>query len=419
MKRILPILQIGLGILGLAVLVLVLSGLFQSKLAETGARETPTTVAQATRKPTREDKPTPKATKKPKVDWADAKLKQVKFGKARTILTLNGQIKIWSWLPDNRRLLVELEDPESKEVITRFRIVTLDVKTGEIVDYGRRRDVGPAPVWIEKTSSIAYLWDIFPGGKPEIRLGQAGGQVQTLAEGFAGLSVQANSENIYYLLVNTKPNALRLTRASQPELAPSSPFAQLALPWGTPKIDPRGKRLVIIGRPDFHVLDLESGELQIYPVAEQQQGFELSPVWAMSGVWNPNGTDLAVTLGANMNNGRNSSGPLFSQLALFDPTSGKVQDLKLPTHWVHEYEWSPKGRFLLAKGGDPESRELYPNTFWLVDPRDAKFRQIEYFPQFSDTTASSMAWSANGRLAWVQNAPEGLGIALTKAKPGR
>lgn len=411
MKRFFPILQLGLGALGLFVLVMLLMGLFQSSVTETAAQNTPATEA------TREGRATPKPTKKPKVAWADATLEHVKFRKARTILKLNGQIKIWSWLPDNRRLLVELEDPESKKVTTRFRVVTLDVKTGEIVDYGQRREVGPAPVWIEKTSSVMYVWDTFPPGKGEIRLGQAGGQFQTMANGYAQLGVQPYTRNIYYLLVGAVPNALRLTRAGQPELAPQIPFSQLPLPWGLPKIDPQGQRLVIIGSPDFHILNLENGELQTYPVAEEKSS-ELSPVSAMKGVWNPNGTTLAVALGANNNNGP-GSGSIFSQLALFDPTTGKVQDLKLPTHWVHEFEWSPKGRFILAKGGDPETRELYPNTFWLVDPKDGAFRQLKYFPPVSDTTDTSMAWNAKGKLAWVQNVPEGLGIAITQVKPRR
>ncbi|MBI4674625.1 MAG: hypothetical protein HY741_23520 [Chloroflexi bacterium] len=404
MKRIVNLIQIVLGGIGLVALVVLLNGMFQQQAAVTAARRTPTAASF---------KPTPKATKPAKVDWENATLEQIQFGKTRTILKQNAQIKIWSWLPDNRRLLIELEDPQSPEVTAHFRIVTLDVKTGEIVEYGRRRDEGSPPLWIAETKSVVFTWDTFPGGQHEIRLGRAGGQVQTIAKGFAGLSVQPGTDNIYYLLVSAQPNALRLTQASQPELAPQIPFAHLSLPWGGAEIDPQGKRLVIIGRPDFQILDLESGELQIYPVAKQRSS-ELPPVWAMSGAWNPDGKNLAVTLGANFDHG-----PSFSQLALFDPGSGQVQDLKLPTRWVYEYEWSPKGRFLLAKGGDPKTGDLYPDSFWLVDPRDATFKQLKYFPQVKDSTSTLMAWSAKGQLAWVQNVPEGLGIAITQVRPGR
>ncbi len=62
---------------------------------------------------------------------------------------------------------------------------------------------------------------------------------------------------------------------------------------------------------------------------------------------------------------------------------------------------------------------MYPNSFWLVDASNKQFRQIDYFPKVSDTTATWMAWNDKGQLAWVQNVPEGLGIAITRVLPRR
>ncbi len=89
------------------------------------------------------------------------------------------------------------------------------------------------------------------------------------------------------------------------------------------------------------------------------------------------------------------------------------------SRWAQITIMDPRLANLLAKGADPKTGEAYPDSFWLVDPRNSTFKQLKYFPQVSDATATLMAWNAKGQLAWAQNVPEGLGIAITPVRPGR
>lgn len=78
----------------------------------------------------------------PPPEWTDATLDQIRFGEPRVVLTDTHLIKVIAWLPDNQRLLLELG---TDEPVVNFRIVTLDVVTGESVEYGRRpeREIPP------------------------------------------------------------------------------------------------------------------------------------------------------------------------------------------------------------------------------------------------------------------------------------
>ncbi|MBI4674623.1 MAG: hypothetical protein HY741_23510, partial [Chloroflexi bacterium] len=312
-----------LGGIGLVALVVLLNGMFQQQAAVTAARRTPTAASF---------KPTPKATKPAKVDWENATLEQIKFGKTRTILKQNAQIKIWSWLPDNRRLLLELLDPEAKDVESAFRIITLDVKTGEIVEYGRRGDGATAPELIEQTESAVYLYSNWQTGQgPQTRIGGTDGKVQQMTEGYAAYSVHPRTGEIYYRVAGTQPNSLRLLDPSQHELTPRILFPSLSLPPGSPLIDPKGRTMAIVGSPEWGMLNLVTGQFQAFAVAAQVKNG--TATGTSSEKWSPNGKQIAFTFTQDPN----FDIALVPPLSLFDATTGKVQSAKLPIPGVVEF----------------------------------------------------------------------------------
>jgi hypothetical protein len=150
MKQVWQLIGSLIGVLLLITLVLVLNALFQAQVTQTGSAPPPTPTSQA--------KVTPSPTSLSNDAWKTATLDKIQFGDPRVVLTHQGAVKIHTWLPDDRRLLLELLDPTAGEDVARgYRIVTLDVDTGQVVEYGRRDNGVAKPVWLDRTSNVAFV----------------------------------------------------------------------------------------------------------------------------------------------------------------------------------------------------------------------------------------------------------------------
>lgn len=175
--------------------------------------------------------------------------------------------------------------------------------------------------------------------------------------------------------------------------------------------------MAIVGSPEWGMLNLVTGQFQAFAVAAQVKNG--TATGTSSEKWSPNGKQIAFTFTQDPN----FDIALVPPLSLFDATTGKVQSAKLPIPGVVEFDWSPKGRFLLVKGANPKGVDAqhipYPNTFWLVDARDQTFKALDYFPTINDGTQTWMAWNGKGQLAWVKNVPEGLALVITQIAPER
>jgi hypothetical protein len=347
------------------------------------------------------------------VEWENATLDQVQFSDPKIILSQNAQIKIWSWLSDNKRLLAELEDPTSQQVETRFRIVTLDTESGEILEYGRRRNLGSPPLWHERTQTITFSWQEFLGLSPQIRVGRIGGHVQIAVQALASYTVNSNSGEAFYRVASGMPTILGSFNLESPTPTPSYRYLGLALPLGAPLVNQAGTQLAIVGSPTWGMLDLDTARLRTFPsLAPAEQNSEAGPVTQGTGneQWSPNGKQIAFlqVIQSVENRFRGES------LALLDSLTTTVLPVSLPINDFMELDWSPASRFILARGGDPETLELYPNSYWLVDSNTRESIMLDYFPRTADAGSTLLAWSADGKIAWVKNVPEGLGIAITQ-----
>lgn len=230
MQRIVDLVQIALGGIGLVALVVILNALFQQQAAVTAARRTPTAASF---------KPTPKATKAAKTTWKNTTLDQIHFGEPQSVFTNSGLVKVYEWLPDGQTLLLEIEDTATKEQSQRYRIVTLDSKTSEITEYGRREDSSLPPVWVENTQGVAF---VTLGGldnqSPKLLLG-LGNQIRQVDTGYASLGIEPLTGNLLYLNQSTPDNTIRMFDTGQESFL-SSPLGETNLPWGQLRVDPKG-----------------------------------------------------------------------------------------------------------------------------------------------------------------------------------
>jgi len=394
-----------LSLLALGALVLVLNSLFQTRLTQIGVAPSPDTFSQDTGASS-PDSGLADA-------WKNATLDTIQFGEPRVVLTHQGAVKIHTWLPDDRRLLLELEDPTVGEDVARhYRIVTLDVETGRIVEYGRREDSNNKPAWIDRTGQVAFTFAPLDT-PPEIRLGSTGGEVRTIERSNALLAVQPSTGRLYYLRRELTGNPLRALNLSQRQAAVEMPSTSSQLPTGLPAIDPTSQFLAILWRTDLPLVNLGNGQVRTYSFANLPQS-DL-PWWAMDGIWSPNGQTLAMILGQDSDTGL----LVASKLALFDRTSGKVRFVDLPAQFVMELSWDPSNRFILARGVPSGGSMADTNVFWLIDATRGAYKESSYFPATLFPRYPFMAWSRKGQLAWIRGSNNGPQIVITQISPGR
>jgi len=400
MKRLLKLTEGLLGVLLLVGLVFSLNSLFQAQVTQSDVA-VPTQIA--------ESNPAVASTTAPALTWEMATLDQIRFGEPRVVFTNTGLIKIHDWLPDNRRLLLEVEDPKRQDPAIHYRIVTLDLPTGEITEYGRRRDWDASPVWLEKARGVAFtIWNTWAGESPQVHLGFAGGQVRVLdRHAYASLAADPQTGNLFYLKQEDPTNTLQVVDVAQ-GLTVASPLRQDNLPWGELRVDPTGQWLASFrGRLSHAPLHLANRH------KTNVTRVEFDSWWPLDGTWSPDGRRLALVLG---------NGDMLisiSKLALLNPETLKWQFINLPAQFITELEWGPSSRFLLVRGVPLGFTPADPYEFWLVDVMLGTFKKVSYFPPNTFPEYPFMAWSRTGQLAWLKGVNGGFQLVTTQVSAGR
>lgn len=334
--------------------------------------------------------PLPVATPAP--DWETATLDQIQFGKPKVVFSHNDNIRIYDWLPDNRRLLLEIGDPTKTDVenlAERYRIVTLDVETGEIVEYGRRPGRDVYPVWVEAVQGVAYdFYDHWHGKLPEIRLGLGEKRIRVVAQSNAYLGVDPRTDDLLYLERGKSQNALYAVDTKQNRTV--SILSVRDLPGGQLRIDPAGRWLASfpgrLSKKPLYLADRDRGTVT---------KIDFSPWWPIDAAWNSNSDKIALVLGTG---DRLLS---KSRLAILEIGTMKWHFIDLPAQFVTGIEWAPK-RYLLAKGTPADSTEMSGfHKFWLVDTTNGDFRETDYFTPTMVTENIFWSWSNKGDLAWL------------------
>jgi len=377
------------GLVGLTLLialVLALNFVFQAQVTQTGAAPPPTSAMADM--------------------WKNATLDTIQFGEPRAVFTYTAGIKIYDWLPDNRRLLVELEDPITQNPNARYRVVTLDVETGQLVEYGRRMDWSErTPVWLEKVPGVAFVtWNTWTGESPKVLLGMAGGHMRILDEhANATLAVDPRTGYLLYLKPETPQQPLWAVDVVSGRMV-ESPLMQANFPDGQLRIDPTGQWLVSMGdyfnRAPLYLANRNKGQIN---------KIEFKSWRALDAIWSPHGNNLALILGTG-------DGLLTqSQIALLNPENLEWHFINLPTQFVIEVDWGPSERYFLVRGVPLEHEISTPHKLWLVDTTSGGWKETSNFPPIIHPESIFMAWSKTGQVAFLR----GHQIMVTQALLGR
>lgn len=389
-----------LGLAALAIFIAALNWLFQAQTLNPLPNETLDALGISSGTPTAETSA---------ADWENAALDQIQFGEPRVAFTHGAGIKLYSWLPDNRRLLVELEDPKEKDPAKRYIVATVNVETGELLEYGHRRDFSDRPpVWVENVQGIAYpTWNTWQQEPPRILLGLSGNRVQVVDEhANAYLAPDPRTGNFLYLEMETPDQPVHLFSATENrELFIQPAIAQL--PYRFLRTDAKGRWIASLNGFD------ESGSANKVVYVDRESGqvsqVELDAKWVLDGAWSPNARHLALTLG----NG--SQWLSESRLVILNPQSQKVRNLNLPTLLFPELDWGPSSRHLLVRQVPLGSEPSQPHRLLLIDIKDGKMKRVPLFEGTIHPEPIYIAWSANGLVAWLK----GNNIMITQASPAR
>lgn len=119
--------------------------------------------------------PPPSCDIKPPVEiimsYVEGKANFPVFSEPIIVATNNVGFSVAEWLPDSQRLLISQGDGAFGT------ISTLDIMTGEMVEYARRRDVSSFPIWLDNVQGIMFVdattegWELqFSNGEEPITL---------------------------------------------------------------------------------------------------------------------------------------------------------------------------------------------------------------------------------------------------------
>ena len=343
----------------------------------------------------------------PPPDWTNVTLDRIRFGEPTVVLTHTNLIKVIEWLPDSRRLLLELG---TGEFPLTNRIVTLDVITGEMVEYGRRTSRDIAPLWVEQAQGVVFdFW--ISDSPPELRFGRAMGQVRTLDQADARPTVHRPSGRLLYVPVGA---TLRAREVASGQAVPP-PFQAELLPFGKLRADPQGRWLISLwgrggpwGPGGLHLADMSRRTVRQIDLRDPAQPF--INWWPFDAVWSPDGQQAALVLAQGENL------VLASKLAILDPETGRWRWLDLPPQFVTEVDWAPDGRIVILMGSDLVYGSSFANdSVWFVDTATGEYRNLNLLPpQTSLGWGWNLAWSPDGRyVAWIRAIPGEGGLAIS------
>ncbi|NJN53371.1 MAG: hypothetical protein HC804_00625 [Anaerolineae bacterium] len=128
------------------------------------------------------------------------------FSEPIIVATNDVGFSIAEWLPDNRRLLVSEGDGA-------FGVIsTLDVTTGEMVEFAQRRDISNQPIWLDEAQGVMFVEATVEGWDLRFSNGQ---NVTTLANQLASVSLAKEpfSERVATVF-SLKPGALMTVNAT-------------------------------------------------------------------------------------------------------------------------------------------------------------------------------------------------------------
>ena len=104
---------------------------------------------------------------------------------------------IADWLADGERLLIAENTDNGPEIIK-----TINIGTGETINFGERNGSGGKPFWLEKLNAVAYV--TLEQDHTELLLGYADQkETQWIASGVSGWSLAGNDNGLVFFTMET------------------------------------------------------------------------------------------------------------------------------------------------------------------------------------------------------------------------
>lgn len=313
------------------------------------------------------------------------------FSEPIVVATNHVGFSIAEWLPDNQRLLISQGDGAFGS------ISTLNVATGEIVEYAQRRNLsGSSLIWLEEAQGVMFV-DATPEGW-ELRFSD-GAEVITLANELASvfLAKDPSGERVATSF-SLEPGALMTVDvAGQTELitttalneetkrVPLSSSDGYHFAWS-----PNGNWLVQYLREDLFLLDTYTRSLCSIELGNYGEAGIGRVGYAK---WSPDSQYLAMIF----------SGPTpTAQLAILDITSGELSIMQLtpeenvwPPFSLNDFTWSPDGKYLIAKVSVGKQDGISQFGLFLVDIYSKN--SFRLFPNYAFLgVGQSLTWSPDG-----------------------
>lgn len=268
------------------------------------------------------------------------------FSEPKIVATNNVGFSIAEWLPDSQRLLVSEGDGAFGT------ISTLDVTTGEMVEYARRRDISGFPIWLDDIQGIMFVDATTEGWELQISDGK---DLITLANELASVTITKDPTSERVAIVSSsEPGALMtvdatgqadlmtpIERNEETKRIPQSSTDGYHLAWSPNRIwlaQYKADSLYLVNTQTQGICSFDLGD---YGEAGRGQMFYAQ--------WSPDGRYLSMAIK------RQNSTP---ELNILDIDSMELSILSLPLDaetWPPESigrsAWSPDSQMILLQTG--------------------------------------------------------------------
>lgn len=339
-----------------------------------------------------------------------------RFIQPRLIYSAPHALKLFDFLPDGRRLLLEIG---AENTGLPYRIVTLDQDSGEIVEFGQRGDSPLPPTWVESAQAAAYVLKTDAG--VELRLAADAATPVTLDTVEVRTASVPNSPALFYLRNDATPgldSLVAMTTSSRRLQTEQRSTRATTLHYGALHLDPQAKRALSLQKSRIEIADLATGQTNVIEIgdlykqmpdlcqaaeteaAEPENGQTL--FW-QDAAWAPDGKQLALVSGCWQK--MLQSNELL--IALFSDAGVDVQQwrrVSLLTPTIEDLLWAPNSQALILKAGYQltVNGEMLPNRLWWVDVPSGAAQPFSLITLSAPLSSGDfMAWSATGRqLAW-------------------
>jgi len=312
------------------------------------------------------------------------------FSEPKVVLTSTTAIRLFQWLPDNRRWLIG----RAKTEVAGEYIETFDLDTGEIKQYAERHSSAGKPIWLSMEQAVAFVDSIPPDYSRMLYLGRGEDRpleelARDLVNPLLSLSpdgqivYSANGRGIQAIQVHS-PSLSRVLIANLPGQGERGWAYSDA--W---RVDGTMAAVYVYKTGKFYLVDQVIGkacEMDLGQADNRAQKISASDM-----AWSADGRYLALR--------RVYGNPeRFLSLRIIDTFTREFRDMTFEERSVHGLNWAPGGNVLLvAVDADPDPTLGSFDSLYILDATACDFRPVLPKHQFFGAGYDGIFWSPDGK----------------------